>query len=100
MLVALKVCEGAPDTLLQVVALTQEQHALAAHFLQLLLQPQMVLDLLLGIVVAQLLGVEQFLHVHQSLQILWYNFLTSSRKGLEVAGVTDASRRPRAIFRI
>ena len=43
----------APDALLQAEAVLEEQDALVAHLLQLQLQPQVVLDLLGRVVVAQ-----------------------------------------------
>jgi hypothetical protein len=55
-----------PDALLQVEALLEETHALGAHLLQFVLQPQVVLDGLLAVGVAQSLG------VHQILQPLGY----------------------------
>ena len=56
-----------PDALLKVEAFTQEQHALVSHLLQLLLQPQVILDLLPGVVVTHACCTQ---HLLQTLQCL------------------------------
>lgn len=55
-----------PNALLQVEALLQQAHTLGAHLLQLVLQPQVVLDGLLAVGVPQPLGVHQVLHMTHS----------------------------------
>ena len=53
--------EASPHSLLQVEALPEQGHALPPHLLQLLLQAQVVLDLLLGVVVPQACSAQQLL---------------------------------------